>query len=114
MPKPKIDRIKLSQYLKSGKTQREIAQVFGVTESAISKARKELNLNVVKNVALENAGRIVQAPYPCLWSSPQRFAERHLAAQVFHHSAGYCVADLLVDFRGSGVFEVDSDVGKRL
>jgi transcriptional regulator len=59
MPKPKIDRIKLSQMLRAGKTQREIAQVFSVTEGAISKARKELNLNVVKNVALENAGRIV-------------------------------------------------------
>ena len=45
--------------LRSGKAQREIAQVFGVTESAISKAKKELNLNVVKNVALENAHRVV-------------------------------------------------------
>ncbi|MDI6688624.1 MAG: hypothetical protein QME06_10450, partial [Desulfobacterales bacterium] len=34
-------------------------QVFNVTESAISKARKELNLCVVKNVALENAHNIV-------------------------------------------------------
>jgi len=59
MPTPKIDRVKLSQLLKAGKTQREVAQVFGVSESAISKARKELNLSVVKNVALENAGRIV-------------------------------------------------------
>jgi len=59
MPGPKIDKVKLSQMLRSGKAQREIAQVFGVTESAISKAKKELNLNVVKNVALENAHRVV-------------------------------------------------------
>jgi uncharacterized protein YerC len=59
MPEAKIDKIKLSQLLRSGKAQREIAQVFGVTESAISKAKKELNLNVVKNVALENAHRVV-------------------------------------------------------
>jgi uncharacterized protein YerC len=59
MPEAKIDKVKLSQMLRSGKAQREIAQVFGVTESAISKAKKELNLNVVKNVALENAHRVV-------------------------------------------------------
>jgi DNA-directed RNA polymerase specialized sigma24 family protein len=59
MPKPKIDKVKLNQLLRSGKSQREIAQVFDVTEGAISKAKKELNISVVKNVALENAGRIV-------------------------------------------------------
>ena len=42
MPKPKIDRVKLNQMIKAGKPQREIAQVFGVTEGAISKAKKEI------------------------------------------------------------------------
>lgn len=59
MTKPKIDHVKLNQMLRSGKTQRQCAQVFGVTEGAVSKAKKELNLNVVKSVALENAHRIV-------------------------------------------------------
>jgi len=59
MPKPKIDRIKLDQLLRSGKSQREVAQVFGVTEGAISKAKKELNVSVVKNVALESAHKVV-------------------------------------------------------
>ena len=59
MPKPKIDRVKLNQMLKSGKPQKEIAQVFGVTAGAISKAKKELNISVVKSVALENAHRVV-------------------------------------------------------
>jgi hypothetical protein len=59
MPEAKIDKVKLSQMLRSGKAQREIAQVFGVTESAISKAKKELNITVVKSVALENAHRVV-------------------------------------------------------
>ena len=59
MPKPKIDRIKLNRMLSAGKTQREIAQVFGVTEGAISKAKKELNIAVVKSVALENAHKVV-------------------------------------------------------
>jgi len=57
--KSRIDRVKLNQLLRSGKSQRECAQVFGVTEGAISKAKKELNINVVKNVALENAHRVV-------------------------------------------------------
>lgn len=59
MPEAKIDKVKLSQMLRSGKTQRKIAQVFGVTEGAISKAKKELNLTVVRSVALENAHRVV-------------------------------------------------------
>src|SRR5512143_3857653 len=59
MPPPKIDKIKLSQLLRSGKSGKEVAQVFGVTEGAISKARKELNISVVKNVALENAHKVV-------------------------------------------------------
>jgi transcription initiation factor TFIIIB Brf1 subunit/transcription initiation factor TFIIB len=59
MPKPKIDRVKLNQLLKAGKSQREVAQVFGVTEGAISKAKKELNFAVVKNVTLESAHKVV-------------------------------------------------------
>ena len=59
MPKPKIDRVQLNQMLRAGKSQKEIAQVFGVTEGAISKAKKVLNISVVKNVALENAHRVV-------------------------------------------------------
>jgi hypothetical protein len=59
MAEAKIDKTKLSQMLRSGKSQREIAQVFGVTEGAVSKAKKELNICVVKNLALENAHRIV-------------------------------------------------------
>lgn len=43
----------------AGKSQKEVAQVFGVTEGAVSKAIRELNIAVVKNVALENAHRVV-------------------------------------------------------
>ena len=59
MPLPKIDRVKLNQLLRSGKSGKEVAQVFGVTEGAISRARKGLNVAVVKNVALENAHKVV-------------------------------------------------------
>jgi len=59
MANGKINKVKLNQLLRSGKTQRECAKVFGVTEGAISQAKKEMNISVIKNVALENAGRIV-------------------------------------------------------
>lgn len=59
MPKPKIDRVKLDQMLRSGKSQKEVAQLFQVSEGAISKAKKELNIAVVRNVSLESAHKIV-------------------------------------------------------
>jgi hypothetical protein len=59
VPKPKIDVVKLNQMIRAGKPQKEIAQFFGVSDGAISKKKKELNINVVKNLALENAGRVV-------------------------------------------------------
>jgi uncharacterized protein YerC len=58
MPKPIIDRVKLDQMLRKGKSQKEIAQFFGVTEGAISRAKKELKINVVKAVALERAHEV--------------------------------------------------------
>ncbi|HNZ31931.1 MAG TPA: hypothetical protein PKJ25_07545 [Smithellaceae bacterium] len=60
MPSLKIDRVKLNQMLTAGKSQKEISQVFGVTEGAISKAKKELNIAVVKNVSLERAHQVVE------------------------------------------------------
>jgi hypothetical protein len=59
MGKPKIDRIKLDQMLRDGKPQKEIAQFFEVSEGAISKAKNELKVAVVKNVALESAHKVV-------------------------------------------------------
>ena len=59
MPKPKVDKVKLSQMVRSGKSVKHCAKFFGVTPSAISQIKRELNINVVKNVALENAHRVV-------------------------------------------------------
>lgn len=59
MEKKKINKIKLSEMLRSGKSGKQCAEFFGVTEAAISRARKGINVSVVKNIALENAGRIV-------------------------------------------------------
>jgi len=59
MAKGKVDKLKLSQLLRSGKSGKDCAKVFGVTEGAISQARKELNIAVVKSVALETAHQVV-------------------------------------------------------
>lgn len=60
MAKQKIDRKRLHDMLKQGKTQRECAAYFKTSEVAIWKAKKELNLAVVKNVTMEAGHRIVE------------------------------------------------------
>ncbi len=60
MPKLKIDRVILNKMLRAGKTQKEAAEFFGVSEVAIWKARKGLSVAVVKNVALESAHKVVE------------------------------------------------------
>ena len=59
MAKPRVDIHKLSQMLRSGKSVKQCAKFFGVTPGAISQHKKNLNIAVVKNVALENAHRVV-------------------------------------------------------
>jgi len=59
MAKPKVEVNKLSRMLRSGKTTKQCAEFFGVTPGAISQHKKNLNIAVVKNVALENAHRVV-------------------------------------------------------
>jgi transcriptional regulator with XRE-family HTH domain len=61
MPKPKIDISEMERLLREGKSQREVAQVFNVTESAVSKAKKQLQSNIVKAVSLEKATEVVTA-----------------------------------------------------
>ncbi|MBW2580686.1 MAG: hypothetical protein JRD00_07045 [Deltaproteobacteria bacterium] len=60
MAKAKVDIHKLSQMLRSGKSVKECAKFFKVTSGAISQHKKNLNVAVVKNVALENAHRVVE------------------------------------------------------
>jgi len=59
MGKQKFDRVKLSRMLREGKSQKDIAKAMNVSEAAICKAKKELNINVVKTVGLEQAHRVV-------------------------------------------------------
>lgn len=56
----RIDKVKLSQLLRSGKSGTECAKYFGVTPGAISQARKELNIAVVRQVGLEAAHKVVE------------------------------------------------------
>ena len=60
MANGKIDKVKLSQLLRSGKSGKDCARFFGGTEGAISQARKELNISVVKSVTLESAHQVVE------------------------------------------------------
>lgn len=59
MANGKINKVKLNQMLRSGRSGKYCAKFFSVTEGAISQARKELNIAVVKSVALEHASRVV-------------------------------------------------------
>lgn len=59
MPKPKIDRVLLNKMLREGQSPKEAAKFFGVSKVAIWKAKKQLNIAVVKSVALESAHRVV-------------------------------------------------------
>ena len=55
----KIDQLKLHYMLQRGMTTKHCANFFGVTPSAISQKKSELNVSIVKNVSMENAHRIV-------------------------------------------------------
>ena len=59
MGKPKIDVVKLNRLLRSGKSVKQCAEHFGVSPSAVSQRKKELNISVVKNIVLESAHRVV-------------------------------------------------------
>ena len=59
MSAPKIDKMKLADMLRAHKRPFECARFFGCSKTAITKAMKDLNISVVKNVALENAHRVV-------------------------------------------------------
>ena len=60
MDKDKIDIVKLNRLLRSGKSQQGCAEYFGCSPSAISQAKKKLNINVVKDVQLRSAHKVVE------------------------------------------------------
>lgn len=56
---PKIDFDVLNRLITEGKSTTEIAKYFSCTPGAVSQAKKKLKIAVVKNVALENAHKVV-------------------------------------------------------
>jgi hypothetical protein len=58
--KPKIDKRKLHNMLRQGRSQTECAKYFGVSPSAINQAKKNLTLGIAKNVTLETGAVIVK------------------------------------------------------
>ena len=56
MRKARFDRMELARMLLEGKSQKEIAEVFGVSKMAISKATKKLVPDVVSQVAESEPG----------------------------------------------------------
>jgi len=56
---PKIDFDVLNRLITEGKSTTEIAKYFSCTPGAVSQAKRKLKISVVKNVALENAHKVV-------------------------------------------------------
>ena len=56
----KIDPVQLDKLLREGKTGRQCAKTFGVTDAAVCNARKRLKTNIVRTVALEKASQVVE------------------------------------------------------
>ena len=54
-----VDKKKLFNMLRQGKTQKECADFFGVTPSAISQHRKTMNLAIAANTNLETGASLV-------------------------------------------------------
>lgn len=55
---PKIDKVKLSQMLRAGKTQAECARFFGCSQASVSSAVQRLSAGVVK-ATLERGHRVL-------------------------------------------------------
>lgn len=61
MRRPKIDLPKMRAMLRQGKTQRQVAEFFGCTKSAISQASRNLNKDKSKVTSLELASKVVSS-----------------------------------------------------
>lgn len=57
---PIVDRKRLPKLVKEGKSQIEIANIFGVSQVAVSVALRKMKLATIKNVVLEAAPKVVE------------------------------------------------------
>jgi predicted DNA-binding protein YlxM (UPF0122 family) len=58
-PKSVIDPVKMNEMFRSGMSGKEIGKVFGVSHQAVYQFKKGIQKAVIKNIAIENAGRVV-------------------------------------------------------
>ena len=58
--KAKIDKKELPNLLKSGRNQKDIADIYGVSTAAVNMAIKRLKLSAVKDVTLRSGSKIVK------------------------------------------------------
>lgn len=56
----KIDVEKLKQYIDEGKRDIEIAEIFGVSSSAITQCKQKLNLEIVRTTVIQAAPLVVE------------------------------------------------------
>jgi len=61
MPQRKVDLTKLDQLIKAGKSPKEIAEFFHVSEVAVWKARKKLGLTIVSTLTPEATNKIIES-----------------------------------------------------
>jgi len=61
MPIPKIDKSQLNSMLREGRSQKECAEFFKVSESAISMCKKSLKTSIVRTVCMDQAHEIITA-----------------------------------------------------
>ena len=61
MQRAKIDKKELNRMLREGVPQKKIAELFRVSESAVSMAKKTLKNTIIRTVALEKANEVVEA-----------------------------------------------------
>ena len=62
----KIDPVKLRRYLREGKSQRQIAEIFDVSDAVVSMRIKNLNISVVRSTQLEHAHAVVLDTLDCV------------------------------------------------
>jgi len=87
----KIDLEKMRKLLQQGRSQRQIAREFNVSDSAISQRMKNLNVDLAKNVQLESAHAIVLNTIDCAASINQ-----------INQDATYLLNLLMAWIRGEG------------
>jgi hypothetical protein len=92
----RIDRVELSKMLRSGVSQVECARHFSVSEAAISKAKSELRIATIKNVALESAHKVVANTVDVMEQLNRVNREAQQIIDKFRDSPKVCDQELVI------------------